>query len=131
MKPGETGWRRLVHATGYSMAGLKAAWKNEAAFRQESVMTLVLLPAGLWLGNGGGERAVLVGSLMLVLVIEVINSSLEAVVDRVGAEHHPLAGMAKDMGSAAVFLALLNVVLVWGLIIWDRLISSHVVIVGE
>lgn len=104
------------------MAGLKAAWKNEAAFRQELMMVLVLLPMGLWLGNGGGERAVLVGSLMLVLVVEIINSALEAVVDRVGAEHHPLAGMAKDMGSAAVFLALLNVVLIWGLILWDRFI---------
>ncbi|HIJ82801.1 MAG TPA: diacylglycerol kinase, partial [Magnetococcales bacterium] len=102
--------------------GLRAAWKNEAAFRQELLLALILLPVAIWLGEGGVERALLTGSLFLVLVVEVLNSGLEAVVDRIGPEHHPLAGRAKDMGSAAVFLALLNVVLVWGFIIWERFV---------
>ncbi|MEO5331748.1 MAG: diacylglycerol kinase [Magnetococcus sp. YQC-5] len=118
MKPGATGWTRLINATGYSMAGLQAAWKNEAAFRQEAVLALILLPVGAWLGDGAVERALLMGSLLLVLAFELLNSGLEAVVDRIGPEHHALSGRAKDLGSAAVLLALLNVVLVWGLILW-------------
>lgn len=121
MKPGATGWTRLIHATGYSKAGLQAAWQNEAAFRQEVVLTLILLPIGLWLGEGGVERALLIGSLLLVLAIELLNSGVEAVVDRIGPEHHLLAGRAKDLGSAAVLMGLLNVVLIWGLILWDRI----------
>lgn len=120
MKPGTTGWTRLINATGYSIAGLRAAWNNEAAFRQELILALFLFPVGIGLGEGGVERALLIGALLLVLVVEVLNSGLEAVVDRIGPEHHHLAGRAKDMGSAAVFLALANVVLVWGFILWER-----------
>lgn len=120
MKPGATGWTRLINATAYSMAGLQAAWKNEAAFRQEAVLTVVLMPVGAWLGDGGVERALLMGSLLLVLAFELLNSGVEAVVDRIGPEHHPLAGRAKDLGSAAVLMALLNVALIWGLILWER-----------
>ncbi len=122
MKPGATGWTRLVNASGYSMAGLFAAWENEAAFRQELVLTLVLLPVGAWLGEGAVERSLLMGSLLLVLVIELLNSGIESVVDRIGPEHHLLAGRAKDLGSAAVLMALLNVALIWGLVVWDRLV---------
>ncbi|MBF0429063.1 MAG: diacylglycerol kinase [Magnetococcales bacterium] len=120
MKPGATGLTRLIHATAYSMAGLRAAWINEAAFRQELMLTVLLSPVGLWLGNGAVERALLIGSLLLVVAVELMNSAVEAVVDRIGPEHHPLAGRAKDMGSAAVLFSLLNVALVWGLILWDR-----------
>ncbi len=116
-KPGNTGIRRLFRATGYSWAGLRAACQNEAAFRQELALCVVLTPLGLWLGEDGMERALLVGSLLLVLVVELLNSAIEAVVDRIGAEHHELSGRAKDMGSAAVLVALLNVVVIWALIL--------------
>jgi diacylglycerol kinase (ATP) len=82
---------------------------------------VVMLPAALWLGGNGIERALLVGSLLLVLIIELINSAVEAVVDRVGVEHHTLAGRAKDIGSAAVFMALVNVAVVWACVLWERL----------
>jgi len=116
-KPGNTGIRRVIRATGYSWAGLRAAYKNEAAFRQELALCLVLVPLGLWLGEDGVQRALLVGSLLLVLMVELLNSALEAVVDRIGAEQHELSGRAKDMGSAAVFVALLNVVVIWALVL--------------
>ena len=116
-KPGNTGIRRLFRATGYSWAGLRAACQNEAAFRQELALCLLLVPLGLWLGEDGVERALLVGSLLLVLVVELLNSAIEAVVDRIGAEPHELSGRAKDIGSAAVFVALLNVVVIWVLIL--------------
>ena len=117
-KPGKTGFSRIAAAARYSARGLMACWRNEAAFRQEILACLVLIPLGLWLGEGGLERALLAGSLLLVLVVEVINSAIEAVVDRVGPERHELSGRAKDLGSAAVLLALLNVCLVWGLVLW-------------
>ena len=116
-KPGNTGLRRLIRASGYSWAGLRAACRNEAAFRQELALCLLLVPLGLWLGEDGVERALLVGSLLLVLMVELLNSAIEAVVDRVGAEHHELSGRAKDMGSAAVLVALLNVVVIWVLVL--------------
>ncbi|MBF0128177.1 MAG: diacylglycerol kinase [Magnetococcales bacterium] len=120
MKPGATGWTRLINATGYSLLGMRAAWQNEAAFRQEAVLTVLLTPLGFWLGQGAVERSLLIGSLLLVLAFELLNSGVEAVVDRIGPEHHPLAGRAKDLGSAAVFMALLNVALIWGLMVWER-----------
>lgn len=119
-KPDHKGLNHILKAYGYSMQGLKAAWQYEEAFRLELLALLVMLPAALWLGNTGVERALLVGSLLLVLIIELINSAIEAVVDRVGVEHHTLAGRAKDIGSAAVFLALMNVLAVWGLLLWER-----------
>lgn len=116
-KPGRTGLERLVHATGYSLAGLRAAWRHEAAFRQELALCAVLAPLGLWLGADGVERALLLGSLGLVLVTELVNSALEAAVDRHGPERHPLAGRAKDAGSAAVLVALLLAGLTWLLVL--------------
>lgn len=116
-KPGNTGIKRIFNAAGYSWAGLKAAFVHEAAFRQELALCIILIPAGLWLGQTGIERALLVGSLLLVLIVELLNSAIEAAIDRFGGEQHELSGRAKDIGSAAVFIALLNVVLVWGLVL--------------
>jgi len=116
-KPGNTGITRIINAAGYSWAGLKSAFKHEAAFRQELALCLLLIPAGLWLGQTGIERALLIGSLLLVLIIELVNSAIEAVVDRFGGEQHELSGRAKDIGSAAVFIALLNVIVIWLLVL--------------
>ncbi|MDR0780465.1 MAG: diacylglycerol kinase [Pseudomonadales bacterium] len=116
-KPGERGLRRICSAMGYSLQGLRSCWRNEAAFRQELLAAVVLLPLGLYLGESGAQKALLVGALMLVLIVEVLNSSIEAVVDRIGHEYHDLSGLAKDLGSAAVMLSLLNVALVWGLVL--------------
>jgi len=119
-RPKPKGLRRLVLAFGHSLRGLRGTFKNEAAFRQELALAAILIPAGVWLGRSGVERALLVGSLLLVLVVEVLNSGIEAVVDRVGLERHELSGLAKDMGSAAVFLSLLNVAVVWGFVLLGR-----------
>ena len=119
-KPGNTGIRRIVNATFFSLAGLRAAWLHESAFRQETLLCAVLIPAAFWLGQTAVERALLIGSCLLVLIVELLNSGVEAVVDRVGDEHHDLAGRAKDLGSAAVFVSLALVVVVWGLIAWAR-----------
>ncbi len=116
-KPGATGLGRIVRAAGYSWRGLVACFKGEAAFRQELALAAVLLPLGLWLGDTGAERALLAGSVLLVLLVELLNSGIECVVDRFGGEMHELSGRAKDISSAAVFLALVNVVLVWGLVL--------------
>lgn len=116
-KPGKAGLKRMLAAVGYSCAGLRWAWRKEAAFRQEVLLVVIFLPAGLILGESGVERALLVGSLLLVLCVELINSAIEAVVDRVSGEHHALAGAAKDLGSAAVLVALINVVAVWALVL--------------
>ena len=116
-KTGVTGIRRIINATGYSLKGLGAAFKHEAAFRQELVLVAILLPLAVYLGQNGLERAVMIGSLLLVLIVELLNSAVECVVDRIGEEHHELSGRAKDIGSAAVFLSLLNVTVVWLVII--------------
>jgi len=118
MKPGKTGIARIIAAGGYSWQGLIAAYQHEAAFRQELFLCVILLPAALWLGDTGLESALMIASLFIVLIAEIINSAIEAVVDRFGSELHELSGRAKDMGSAAVFLALLNVAVVWLLIIF-------------
>ena len=112
---------RAWQAFLWSMKGLRATWDVESSFRLEVYLFLVLAPLGLWLGADGVERAILIGSLVLVLVVEVLNSAVEAVVDRWGAEHNELAGRAKDMGSAAVFLADMNVLICWGLILLPRI----------
>lgn len=104
----------------WSMQGLRACWQLESSFRLEVYLLLLLGPLALWLGETGVERAILLGSLLLVLIVEVLNSAVEAVVDRWGAEHHTLAGRAKDMGSAAVFLSDMNVLVCWGLILLPR-----------
>ncbi len=115
-----TGWQRLFRATGYSMAGLRAAWRHEAAFRQELGLVVLMVPAAFWLGENASQRAILIGSLLVVLITELLNSAIEAAIDRFGSERHPLSGQAKDMGSAAVFVALLLVGVVWGLMAVER-----------
>ncbi|HYA37048.1 MAG TPA: diacylglycerol kinase [Candidatus Methylomirabilis sp.] len=112
--------RRVWRAAGYSAAGLKAALGSETAFRQELALFLILAPLGLWLGRDGVERSLLLGSLLLVLIVELLNSAIEAAVNRVGREPNELSGRAKDLGSAAVFVSLLLVLLVWGLVLIDR-----------
>jgi len=115
------GLTRLRRAFGYSMAGLAAGWRHEEAFRQEVVLTLVLLPCTFWLARDVQDWLLLVSSLFLVIVTEVINSAVEALTDRVGTDHHELSGRAKDLASAAVFLALVLVAVVWGAIAAARL----------
>ncbi|MDH5765090.1 MAG: diacylglycerol kinase [Gammaproteobacteria bacterium] len=112
-KTGNTGITRILKATGYSWQGLKSACIHEAAFRQELLLAVILIPLACWLAETGVELALLIASVMLVLIIEIINSAIEAVVDRFGDELHDLSGRAKDQGSAAVALALINLVLVW------------------
>jgi diacylglycerol kinase (ATP) len=109
--------KRVIKAAGYSFEGLLAAWRSEAAFRQEVILCVFLVPLGIWLGETGVERALLIGVLLLVLIVELMNSGIEAVVDRIGSEINPLSKTAKDVGSAAVFLSLLNVVVVWSFIL--------------
>ena len=118
---GNTGFRRILNATRYSLEGLAAAMRHEAAFRQELIIVVLLTPVGLWLGSSGVERALLVGSLLMVLVVELLNSAVEAAVDRVSLEEHPLAKRAKDMGSAAVMVALAGAGLLWAIVLAARL----------
>jgi diacylglycerol kinase (ATP) len=118
---GATGLRRILDATRYSLEGIAAAARHEAAFRQELLLAAVLVPLGLWLGADGVERALLAGSVLMVLVVELLNSAIEAVVDRASPEHHELAKRAKDYGSAAVMVALAVTGLVWVLLLLPRL----------
>jgi diacylglycerol kinase (ATP) len=115
-----TGIARLMRAFGYSFQGFQHAWREEAAFRQELLLSLLVVPAGLYFGNSGVERALLVSPMLLILVVEILNSAVEAMVDRAGTERHPLAGMAKDMGSAAVMLSFASLGTVWLLILSDH-----------
>ena len=116
-KSGLRGIPRLTQAFVCSLLGLRSAWRNEEAFRLEVLAALVLVPVALWLGEDGVERALLLGSVVLVLIVELLNSAVEAVVDRIGMEHNELSGRAKDIGSAAVLLALLLVPVVWALVL--------------
>ncbi len=111
---------RILLATKWSLQGLRAAWLHESSFRLEVYLLVVLGPLALVLGANGVERALLLGSCLLVLATELLNSAIEAVIERYGAEHHELAGRAKDMGSAAVFVLMINVVLTWTLVLWPR-----------
>ena len=110
----------ILRAAVWSLQGLRAAWLHESSFRLEVYLFIILAPAGWLLGATGVERALLIGSCLLVMVKELMNSALEAVIERYGAEHHELAGRAKDMGSAAVFVLMLNVILVWALALGPR-----------
>jgi diacylglycerol kinase (ATP) len=112
-KTGTTGFTRIINAAGYSWSGLKAAYTNEAAFRQELWLVIVLTPVAIIFGPSYADKAILLASLIFILVIEILNSALEAVVDRFGDEIHPLSGRAKDMGSAAVLLAFFITGLIW------------------
>ncbi len=116
------GPRQIARAMIWSFKGLRAAWQHEASFRLEVCLSVLLFPLGLWLGQGGVEKALLAGSLLLVLSAETLNSAIEAVVDKVSPEFHELAGRAKDLGSAAVFILMINVLLCWGLLLWARFV---------
>ncbi len=119
-RKGKTGIRRIWNALFYSLAGLCAAFRHESAFRQELLLAAVLLPLALLLDVALLGKALLVASVMLVLIVELLNSAIEAIVDRVSLELHPLAKRAKDIGSAAVLLSLLSLVMVWGLVLFER-----------
>ena len=119
-KPKHTAFRRLINATVVSLAGLRAAWGSEAAFRQECALVAVLTPAAFWVGDSATERALLIGSAWLVLIVELLNTGIESVVDRVGTDHHHLSGQAKDVGSASVLVSLLLAGIVWALVIWEN-----------
>jgi diacylglycerol kinase (ATP) len=114
----KSGLRRVWNALFYSIAGFKAAYQHEHAFRQECLLALILLPAALLIPTAGLGKAMMVASVLLVLIVELLNSALEAVVDRISLEHHQLAKRAKDIGSAAVFMSLLNVAVVWALVLF-------------
>ncbi len=114
---GKTGFRRIVNAYGYSMAGLRAAYKHEDAFRQEVHLAIILIPLALWLPVSAIGKVLMIASVLLVIITELLNSAIEAVVDRVSLDHHDLAKRAKDIGSAAVFISLINVVFTWGLVL--------------
>jgi len=115
---GKQGLTRLINALGYSKDGLAAAWKNEAAFREEVLLAAVAFPLAFYLGQTGIERALLAGSILFILIVEILNSAVEAVVDKASPEKHELAKRAKDMGSAAVLLSLLNAAVIWACVMW-------------
>lgn len=113
-----TGATHFIQAFGWSLSGFGSALKHETAFRQELFLSCILVPLAFWLGDSGVERALLVGSLLLTLVVELLNTAVESVVDRISQELHPLSGRAKDLGSAAVFISLVNAGCIWGLIVF-------------
>ncbi|RLA10492.1 MAG: diacylglycerol kinase [Gammaproteobacteria bacterium] len=117
---GNKGFTRIMKATQYSWQGLRAAYRHEEAFRQELWLSIVLIPLGFWLGQTGIERALLTGSVIMLLLVEILNSAIEAVVDRIGDEQHELSGRAKDMGSAAVAISIGLIVVVWTLVLLDH-----------
>ena len=114
---GKTGLTRLWNALGYSLAGFRAAYKHEDAFRQELHLALILIPLALWLPVSHIGKALMIASVLLVIMIELLNSAIEATVDRISLENHDLAKRAKDIGSSAVLVSLINVVIVWGLVL--------------
>lgn len=116
-----TGVKRIVLAFGYSLAGLRSAFKNEAAFRQELLLAVILLPLLFLFDIDITQRLIMVATLILVLIVELINSAIEAIVDRIGTEHHELSGRAKDIGSAAVLVSLFLMTYVWGTVLWSHL----------
>ncbi len=120
-KPDHRGLNHVWKAFQYSVQGLRAAYKYEEAFRLELLACLFMIPFGLWLGRSAVEYALLFSSLLLVLIVELVNSAIEAIVDRISVEHHELSGRAKDIGSAAVFLSLFYVAVVWGWLLLERL----------
>ena len=114
------GINRLIKAFGYSMKGLGAGWRHEEAFRQEVMLTVVMLPCAFWIGRDPLDYAILIGALLIVLITELVNSGIEALTDRIGEERHELSGRAKDLASAAVFLSLVLVVVVWACVAYAR-----------
>lgn len=122
-KPGKTGFSRLFDAFGYSWLGYKAGFKNEAAFREELFLGALMLPVAIIFAESSIELALLIGSLFLVLMVELLNSGIEAIVDRVSDEHHELSGRAKDLGAAAVMTALINVIVIWSIIFVPKVLN--------
>ncbi len=114
---GKTGLRRLINAFGYSLAGFRAAYKHEDAFRQEAHLALILIPLAIWLPTGLTGKALMIGSVLLVIIVELLNSAIEATVDRISLDRHDLAKRAKDIGSAAVLVSLINAVIIWALVL--------------
>lgn len=125
-KPGDTGITRIIKAGGYSMLGFRAAWRHESAFRQETTLAAILVPLAIWLGQSATQVSLLIGSVLLVVIVELLNSGIEAVVDRIGDEPHKLSGRAKDMGSAAVLLSVILVIIVWTTIAAERFFADWV-----
>jgi diacylglycerol kinase (ATP) len=119
-KPGHRGLKRIWLSFGYARKGLKAAWTQEAAFREQALLCAVLIPAAFWLGRDPAERGLLIAACLLTLVIESVNSAIETIVDRIGPEMHELSGRAKDLGSAAGLLGLVILAVVWGFVAWGR-----------
>ena len=119
-----TGLKRIVLATGYSMLGLRGALRHEAAFRQEVVLAAIMIPLACWLDVEAWQRVLMISSVLLVLIVELLNSAVEAVVDRIGTERHELSGRAKDLGSAAVMISLLLTLYVWGQALWPLMPSK-------
>jgi len=117
-KPGNTGIKRILNAFVFSWQGFKSAFKYEEAFQQETFVLLIAVPLALWLGDSGLEKALLIGSVLILMIVELLNSGIEAVVDRVGDDWNELAGRAKDIGSAAVLLATINAILIWAFILF-------------
>jgi diacylglycerol kinase (ATP) len=124
-KPGHRGLQRIVNTTRYSLRGLRSAWRHEAAFRHECIVTLLLLPVAVVLGETLTQTAMLIAVCLLVLITELLNSALETALDRVGEDHHPLTERAKDMGSAAVAVSMVLAGLVWGLVALQRLLDLY------
>jgi len=116
------GIRRIRNAMFYSIDGLRATWKNEAAFRQESILCAIMIPIAFWVGSNAVERAMLISTCLLVIITELLNSAIEATIDRIGEDRHQLSGRAKDMGSAAVFISLWITGITWALIAYERFI---------
>ena len=122
VRPGDkpTGTSRLMKAFGNTWKGLAGCWREEEAFRQECLLAIVVLPGALWLGRSGVERALLIAPMLLVLIVELLNSAVEAAIDRIGTERHALSGLAKDLGSAAVFISFLLLAVTWLLVLLGR-----------
>ncbi|NIA45078.1 MULTISPECIES: diacylglycerol kinase [Providencia] len=118
------GFTRVIKAAGYSLKGLKAAWVNEAAFRQESVAAAIAIIIAFFLDISYIDRILLISSVVLVAIVELLNSAVEAVVDRIGSEYHELSGRAKDIGSAAVFVSIGLALFIWALVLWQRYFAS-------
>jgi diacylglycerol kinase (ATP) len=121
MASSTTGLTRIIKAAGYSWKGLKAAWINEAAFRQEGVSAVIAIAIACWLDVDPITRILLIGSVVLVMIVEILNSAIEALVDRVGTDYHELSGRAKDMGSAAVLISIILAVITWVTLLWSHL----------
>ncbi len=121
---GNKGIKRIIKAAGFSWQGIKAAFENEAAFRQEVALAVVLLPLAVWLSKSATQMALMISSVLLVMLVEILNSAIEAAIDRHGGEQHVLSGRAKDMGSAAVMFAFIYMLIIWGGILWDNFYIS-------